>query len=215
MYRVHGWCSVWQAEAISTHCCSTSCLCVRCRDEWNGACPYICLLYSPRPPLGYGLSRPSRRADLLADGVDCTLLPVKARGTISALYTITCQLCSYLQIGVHFALGLMFHFALVSDSNLRLCKSLWPLILIGAVPQLHMLLLELADHQRGWLFLCLFACLLVACRSLNVPALAYVFIESNIGAVLIAGLFLQHIGCPGPFRHLIVLSLSRQIDAKM
>lgn len=54
---------------------------------------------------GYGLSRSSRRADLSADGVDFTLLPVKARGTISALYTITHQLCSYLQIGVHIALG--------------------------------------------------------------------------------------------------------------
>lgn len=108
------------SRSHSAHCCSTSCLCVCCRDEWNGAYPYICLLYSPRPSLGYGLSQPSRRADLLADGVDCTLLPVKAKGTISALYTITCQLCSYLQIGVQIALGLMFHFALVSDSNLRL-----------------------------------------------------------------------------------------------
>lgn len=43
---------------------------------------------------GYGSSQSSRGADLSADGVDCTLLPVKARGTISALYTIIHQLCS-------------------------------------------------------------------------------------------------------------------------
>lgn len=39
-------------------------VCVRCRDKWNGACPCICLLYSPRLPLGYSLSQPSRRPDL-------------------------------------------------------------------------------------------------------------------------------------------------------
>ena len=71
----------------------------------------------PPSSSGYGLSQSSRRADLSADGVDCTPLPVKARGTISALYTITHQLCSYLQIGIHIALGLVLHFAPVSDSN--------------------------------------------------------------------------------------------------
>lgn len=66
---------------------------------------------------GYGLSLPSRRADLSADGVDYTLLPVKTTGTISALYTITGRLCSSLQIGVCIALGLVSHIACVSDRN--------------------------------------------------------------------------------------------------
>lgn len=42
---------------------------------------------------GYGLSQSSRKADLSTDGVDCILIPVKARGTVSTLYTITQQPC--------------------------------------------------------------------------------------------------------------------------
>lgn len=38
---------------------------------------------------GYGSSPPSRRADLSADGVDYTLLPVETVGTVSAPYTTT------------------------------------------------------------------------------------------------------------------------------
>lgn len=118
--RMQGWYSVWRLKPFPFNValgCSACCLCLRCWDVWNGACPYICLLYSPLSSSGYGLSQSSRRVDLSADGVNCTPLPVKARGTISALYTITHQQCSDLQIGVHIALGLVLHFVRVSDSN--------------------------------------------------------------------------------------------------
>lgn len=66
--------------------CNARHLCLSFGDEWDKACPYICFLHATRPPPGYGLCQPSRKADLLADAVDCTLLPVKAKGTVCSVH---------------------------------------------------------------------------------------------------------------------------------
>lgn len=101
--RTHRYAGDWNHSGSMLHCvaeCGVSVYIVKL-SVMERVHIFISFTLPPRPPSssGYGLSQSSRRADLLADGVDCILLPVKTRGTISALYTITQQPCFYLQIG--------------------------------------------------------------------------------------------------------------------
>lgn len=84
---------IWRQPLPSLNvalCSSLWYLCVNCRAEWNGACPYICLLCFPPP--SSGSTSVFRGVDLSADGVNCSPRTVKARRTVSALYATTTRL---------------------------------------------------------------------------------------------------------------------------
>lgn len=81
-----------------------------------------------------------------------------------------------------------------------------------------MLLLQLADHQKGWLFLCLFACLLLEIVALQVIQHTVfglcVYRRQHQGQCWLQNCS-ENAGFSGPFAHLFVLLLFMQIGGKM